>query len=406
MGPVLTVGVEEEFLLVDAEGRPLPVAPQVLAHPAAVGAKAELMTFQLETASSVHTDLASLRAELLALRHGAAAAATASGALLLATGTSPFGLPPELPLTEVPRYRELARRFPGAMPAAASCGCHVHVGVPDRDTGARVLGRLGPWLPVLLALAANSPFGAGADSGWASSRFRLQLTWPSFRPPQRWRDGPSYDASVRSLVRTGRALDERAIYFLARLSPRYPTVEVRVADVCLDVEDAVLLAALVRALVLTSLRSQPAEPPPGRERARLLSAARLGVVPDGRDVSRPDWLGELRRLLDVVQPALDDTGDAALVARTVDRLATTGGGAHRQRALWSADPRRVVDALAAATLAGAVPVHGVVRLPEARVGAGGAPDLLDLADERAAAAHAGAARRAGGTGGTDGATTR
>ncbi|HEU4675394.1 MAG TPA: YbdK family carboxylate-amine ligase [Motilibacteraceae bacterium] len=364
MGPVLTVGVEEEFLLVDADGRPLPVAPQVLAHPAAAGCKAELMTFQLETASSVHTDLASLRAELLALRRGAAAAAGDSGALLLATGTSPFGLPEALPLSDVPRYRELARRFPGAMPAAASCGCHVHVGVPDRDAGARVLGRLAPWLPVLLALAANSPFGDGTDSGWASSRFRLQLTWPSFRPPRRWRDGVSYDASVRSLIRTGRVLDERAVYFLARLSPRYPTVEVRVADVCLDVEDAVLLAALVRALVLTTLRSPPGpEARPGRERARLLSAARLGVLPEGHDVSRPDWLGELRRLRAAVLPALEETGDADAVGRAVDRLALTGGGAHRQRGVWGPQPRLVVDALATLTLAGAAPVPGVVRLP-------------------------------------------
>jgi carboxylate-amine ligase len=112
-----------------------------------------------------------------------------------------------------------------------------------------------PWLPTLLALAANAPLAGGRDTGWASWRYREWARWPTARPPPVCASAAAYDAVVGDLVRQGAALDEPSVYFLARLSPRYPTVEVRVADTCLAVDDTVLLAGLVRALV--HLRHRP-----------------------------------------------------------------------------------------------------------------------------------------------------
>ena len=131
----------------------------------------------------------------------------------------------------------------------------MHVGVPSREAGVQVLARLRPWLAPLLAVSANSPIAGGHDTRWASWRYPIWSRWPTALPPAAWPDAAAYDAAVRRLIGQGAALDERSVYFLARLSPRYPTVEVRVADVCLNAGTAV--ADRQRAL-FTSAASTPA----------------------------------------------------------------------------------------------------------------------------------------------------
>ena len=187
----------------------------------------------------------------------------------MASGVAPYRTPGLAAVTGQPRYQELARRYSPVVAEAGTCACHVHVGVPSRDLGVQVLARLRPWLAPLLAVTANSPIAGGHDTGWASWRYAIQSRWPTAAPPAVWPDAAAYDTAVRRLIARGAALDERSVYFLARLSPRYPTVEVRVADVCLDAGTAVLLAGLTRALVATALaearRGTPvAAPPAGR----------------------------------------------------------------------------------------------------------------------------------------------
>ena len=160
----------------------------------------------------------------------------------------------------------MARRYGPVVAEAGTCACHVHVGVPSREAGVQVLARLRPWLAPLLAVTANSPITGGHDTGWASWRYVLQSRWPTATPPAAWPDAAAYDAAVRRLIARGAALDERSVYFLARLSPRYPTIEVRVADVCLDAGTAVLLAGLTRALVATALAQARRGTPPAARR--------------------------------------------------------------------------------------------------------------------------------------------
>ena len=233
-----TVGVEEEFLLLWPDGTLAPAAPDVLrligdsARPGQV--KPELMTFQIETASSVSRDLTQLQVELAGLREMAGEAAQSLGVYLAASGVSPFANAGLTMLTDAPRYQRLAARFPTATAVAGgTCACHVHVGIDNRDLGVQVLARLRLWLPTLLAISGNSPYANGADIGWDSLRYGRQLTWPTFRSPPVLRTADSYDRIVTALCRTGAVLDPRNVYFLARLSPRYPTLEVRIADTCL-----------------------------------------------------------------------------------------------------------------------------------------------------------------------------
>jgi len=363
----VTVGVEEEFVLLDPS-----TGAAVLAGPDLVrmldgepGVQQELMRFQVETGTRVCTGLDEAGGELVRLRRLAAAAAARLGCRLVASGVAPYRTPGLPAVTGQPRYQELARRYGPVVADAGTCGCHVHVGVPSRDLGVQVLARMRPWLAPLLAVTANSPIAGGHDAGWASWRYAIQTRWPTAVAPAVWPDAAAYDMTVRRLIGRGAALDERSVYFLARLSPRYPTVEVRVADVCLDVDTAVLAAGLIRALVATALaearRGTPVAAPPARQvAAALAAAARRGLAGAGIDPftgQAIDGPALRSRFLDHVHPALSDRGDTETVTRLLHRLDDRGTGADRQRALFTsaASTPAFVRELARATLSGYEP---------------------------------------------------
>jgi len=373
----ITLGVEEEFVLLDPS-----TGTAVLAGPDLVrmlggepGVRQEVMRFQVETATGVCTSLDDVGRELVRLRRLAAAAAARLGCRLLASGVAPYGTPGLAAVTGQPRYQELALRYGRVLADAGTCACHVHVGVPSRDLGVQVLARLRPWLAPLLAVTANSPIADGHDTGWASWRYVIQSRWPTAVPPAAWPDAAAYDTAVHRLIERGAALDEPSVYFLARLSPRYPTVEVRVADVCLDAGTAVLAAGLTRALVATALaevrRGTPVAAPPARQvAAALTAAARNGLAGAGADpvTGQPVDAPALRsRLLDHVRPALSEHGDTETITRLLRRLDDRGTGADRQRALFTstASTPAFITALARETLSCHEP--GRWRRPDARV---------------------------------------
>lgn len=361
----LTIGVEEEFILADpVTGGVALAAPRVLAlldgEPAVMP---EFLRFQIETATGIRTGLDEIRADLRGLRRLVADAAGRAGCLVLASGTPPCGDLPGLPgVTTEPRYRELAARFPSLISGAGTCACHVHVGIPSPALGVRVLAGLRPWLAPLLALSANSPFAHDADSGWASGRYPLWSRWPTAKPPLDWPDAAAYAASVDDAVRRGDAMDAHGVYFYARLSPKHPTVEIRIADVGLTTEDAVLFAGLVRALVVTILAEARAGVAPLPVRtplvvASLTAAARDGYPGHGRDPFTGKILPQrliVDQLLAYVRPALVATGDLETVERQLAVVRAGETGAERQRALFDeADsPGAFVAKLASATLTG------------------------------------------------------
>lgn len=365
-----TVGVEEEYLLVGAGGEPAPAADEALAsdgraHPAPEhdprpgGAlEHELKAEQLETGTHPCTDLVTLRAELREGRSRAAAAAADAGARLAALATSP--LAGESRTSPGWRYHRMLREYAVVAREQLTGGCHVHVGVADDEEGVAVLDRIGPWLPVLLALSANSPYWHGEDTGYASYRSQVWHRWPTAGPTAPFGSAAAYRGVVDGLVTSGAALDEAMVYFDARLSHRYPTVEVRVADVCLRADDALLVAALTRALVETAAREAADGVPPATDREELLRAAswragrsgltsELVVPPAFAPVSAQ---AGVRALLDHVGPALDDTGDTALVADLLGAVWVRGTGSAEQRR-WARDGglSRVVEHAVEATVA-------------------------------------------------------
>ena len=216
-GAVPTVGVEEEFLLTWPSGDAACVAPAVLASlPAGVRGQREFARYQVESTTGVCEDLPTLGSELAAGRRGLARAARDHGARLLAVGTPPFGAPGAAGLTDDPRYRRLIAAVRGVTGEEVTCACQVHVGVADRDVGVAVLARIRPWLPVLLALSANSPLWRGRDTGWASYRFVVQRRWPTFTAPPVCADAAAYDRRLAQLLSSRAAADVRGVYWMAR----------------------------------------------------------------------------------------------------------------------------------------------------------------------------------------------
>jgi carboxylate-amine ligase len=366
--PWYTIGVEEEFLLVGAEaGNAVFGAPEMVRLlPDEPAVTPEFMRYQIETATPVCAGLGQVRAELDRLRRLLVGAADRVGCLLVAAGVLPFDTPPApAAVTDLPRYRDLVDRFPGLLSSAGTCGCHVHVGVPSRELGVQVLSRIRPWLPQLLAVSANSPFALGRDTGWDSWRHPMWSRWPTARPPEIWVDAADYDAAVRHLVDSGAAADSRGVYWHARLSPRYPTVEVRVADVGLSVDDAVLHAGLVRALVAMAIEeSREGRPAPAVPTARiaaaLSAAARHGLGGHGIDVFSGEVVAQrqlFQELLEHLRPGLDITGDTDEVDRLAAGVVLGGSGADRQREMRtaSATAGEFVLALADATAASRAP---------------------------------------------------
>ena len=335
-----TVGVEEEFLLVDrADGRPRAKAAALLKKaddPDAV--EGELHLQQVETGTEPCRTLDELHRQIRATRERASEAARATGVEIAAIGTSP--LPVRAELTPSPRYREMARRFGLTVQEELTCGCHVHVGVDSDDEGVAVLDRIRPWLPTLLAMTANSPFWQGEDSGYASYRSQVWSRWPSTGVNELFGSARAYHDTVRAMIDSETVVDSGMIYFDARLSEQYPTVEIRVADVCLRAEDAALLAALVRGLVDVTAREWADGVEAAPVRAELLRlagwrAGRSGLATELLDpvTMRPAPAeAVIERLLAHVHPALEDTGDHNEVRRMTDELLERGSGAREQRA--------------------------------------------------------------------------
>ncbi|MGH3873198.1 MAG: carboxylate-amine ligase [Pseudonocardiaceae bacterium] len=350
-----SVGVEEELLLVDPNGgHALALAGAVLHDGAAHGLAAELTRQQIETNTTPCTSLDEVRSELRRWRRIAAQAAQASGAQVAALGTSPLPVAPDITLSS--RYRDIMDMFGATVEQQLTCGCHIHVEIDSDEEGVAVLDRIRGWLPTLLALSGNSPFWQGADTGYVSFRSQVWNRWPSAGPTELFGSAAAYRTTVQEMVKSGAILDAGMIYFDARLSHRHPTLEVRVADVCQHVDDAVLLAGLTRALVETAAREWGAGQPLAPSRVELLRLAAWRAGRSGLDGSLINPAGcpapgkdVVRGLLGHLRPALEDFGDYDIVQLLLEAVCERGNGATLQRDVHRRDGS-LADVVASAVI--------------------------------------------------------
>ncbi|MFD0541454.1 glutamate--cysteine ligase [Actinomadura luteofluorescens] len=349
-----TFGVEEELLLVDPEsGAPQALSGSVIHYARrhdelfltggrrSNALETELQREQLETATPVCGSLGELSDHVRSARVAAGQSAAGVGAAVAALATSPVSVRPSL--TPSHRYLRMSDAFGPTADEQLTCGCHVHVGIESPEEGVAVLDRIRPWLPLLLALSANSPFWQGTDTGSDSWRHQVWGRWPSSGPTELFGSARAYRTTVEALLATGVLVDEGMIYFDARLSRHYPTVEIRVADVCLDADDAVLLGALVRALVDTAADAWRRSEPPDPVRADLV---RLAMWRAGRSGLRGDLVHPrthtaapadevVTTLVEHLAPALDRAGDLDTVIKLLGGVLERGNGARFQRAAYA-----------------------------------------------------------------------
>jgi len=351
------VGVEEEFLLVDADsGSPAPRVSDVMSEAAAlVGCdiQEELHRAQIEDATPPCADLGELAAHLRRLRSQPVEAANRHGTRVVASGTFPgtMGEAGRL-ITSGRRYRQMAEQNAELTHQQLICGCHVHVSVDDPEDAVVIMSRVRRWLHVLLALSANSPFSEHRDSGFASFRTEVWARWPSAGPVAHFDSATEYRTVLDQLVASGVILDRAMAYWEVRPSDRYPTLEIRIADVMPGVDDVVLLAALARALVRWAAAEGGAPPPlrPELLRAATWRAARSGLtgdLVDPLDGSLRPAAEAVARLLVLLAHPLEEAGDLERVRGLAARLLERGNGAERQRTAFGrrGDMGDVIDAV-------------------------------------------------------------
>ncbi|WP_082526724.1 glutamate--cysteine ligase [Kitasatospora sp. MBT63] len=358
-----TVGVEEEYFLVDPATRALvPAASRVVARAAAALGdlvSGEFTTAQVEVKTSPCASMAELRAELARVRTATARAAEQEGLRLCASGTPVIAPGTAVGVGDHPRYLAGKAQYRAMLDDFAISAFHAHVHLPDRDMAVLAGNHLRPWLPLLVALSANSPFHCGTDTGYASWRAVIRLRFPCLGPPPYAASPAEHDRLAAAMAASEAMLDAGMPYWDIRPNPSVPTLEVRAMDVLADIDDTVALTALIRALVVTAARAVELGDTGLPGSSELLRAAYWRAARDGWRGSGVDarsglitpFADQAARLTNQLRPVLAEGGDLDLVTAFLRRLAARGGGADRQRS-WRAERaglEGVVDGLLEAT---------------------------------------------------------
>jgi glutamate---cysteine ligase / carboxylate-amine ligase len=344
-----TVGVEEELLVVDPTTRSVTSRARDVVKgndelqrngPLRVSDELdkELFRHQLEIRTDPTRDIDDIVNDVVAGRRTAGEAAEPLDLAVAVCATVPLAME-EPVISDNDRYRDMAEAFGQVARRGTTCGMHVHVAIESAEEGVRCIDRISPWLPVLLATSANSPYDEGRDTGYASWRTQLWSAWPSAGPTEPFGSLAGYRRVSERMIASGAARDPGMLYFDARLSEGQPTLEVRVLDAVTDPQDVGLLTALVRALVETAADGWPDDPPVWRAeelRAARWRASRYGLA--GRLLDpvthalRPAR-EVLSRLVELVWGRLEANGDSDRVESGVERV-LGATGATRQRAAY------------------------------------------------------------------------
>jgi len=362
-----TIGVEEEYQIINPHSRELASKSNKLVDSKQQDGHAqdlfyEMHRCQVEIDTDVCQTLEEVRRDLTQARHSVIKAAQEHGLAIAAAGTHPFSRWQRQKITPKDRYYGLNEVLQQLIRELVIFGCHVHVGIADREAAVAIVNRTRLWLPTLLALTANSPFWAGCDTGYSSYRMELWCRLPTAGPPPHFSHYADYRELIQNLIETKITDDPTKVYWDIRLSERYPTVEFRVADVCGTVDEAVMYAGIIRALCQTCYQEFQAEKPYPKIRSEMLKAglwqaARYGIQGELIDFSnlRPVAATDtIQTLLNYIRPALEAHNDWDTVSKQVEHILSKGNSAQRQRQIYETkgNYQAVVDYLIEQTMQG------------------------------------------------------
>jgi carboxylate-amine ligase len=328
-GEAFTLGMEEELLLVDQDTHRLAhvstrIVPRVDVPAGEV--KHDVYEALVETATPICRDAGEAAGHLRDLR----GALQDAGATLIGAGIHPDGAFGDLVHVPEPRYAEVAAQLRGLLRRTPTCALHVHVGMPDAETAVTALNRIRVFLPLLQALAANSPFWHGTDSGFDTARAQLFRGYPRAVIPREFAGWDDYVRVVDAIVAAGDLPDYTFFWWDARLHPKLGTLEVRAMDAQSDLRTVQALGSLVHALAVACARE---EPPSDIQPVEAISESSFRAGRDGL-ASELWWRGELRPVAEIAADALDWSG--APDRDAIDRILHDGNGADRQRAAHAA----------------------------------------------------------------------
>ncbi|RCK30873.1 carboxylate--amine ligase [Thalassospira xiamenensis] len=375
--PGFSIGIEEEFWLVDRESRDLatdPAADFLKDCKDALGdqVSSEFMRCQVETGTKVCNSAAEARDQLTHMRSTVADIAARYDMALLAASTHPFAQWDSQKHTEGERYSTIARDLRTVVDRLLICGMHVHVGIEDDDLRIELMAQASYFLPHLLALTTSSPFWRGRDTGLQTFRLSVFDNLPRTGLPEVFGSWAEYRRHVDMLIQAGVIEDGTKLWWDLRPSDRWPTLEMRIADVCTDLEDAICVASITRCLMRMLYRLRR-----NNQRWRIYSnmlvrenrwracrygsdaGDKTGLIDFGRAEIVP-YADLLEEIIELIRPDAEHFGCVAEVehARTIIKRGTS---ARRQREIYTdavengASPRDALLAVADHLIAHTVP---------------------------------------------------
>jgi carboxylate-amine ligase len=345
---VWTMGVEEEYQIIDPSTQALAAdAERLLSSvesPLATGIRVqpEMHSSQVEIATPICYNLAEIRSALIHARQLVINTAAQFNRQIAAMGTHPFSHWKDQSITVNERYQKIEQRYQQLTYEQTISGCHVHIGCADREIALQIINRARLWIAPLLALSANSPFWLQNDTGYDSFRTEIWWRWPMAGPPPHISSLAEYDSLLQLLVKTDSITDSSHLYWDVRLSEHFPTIEFRVADVCMTVDEAIMITGLIRALVQTCYEQVVQKQPYLNASRDLLRSAHWRAARYGLSAHLVDVQAErlvpasqlITRMLAFLRPALESSGEWDEVSTLVNTTLLHGNAATRQRTIY------------------------------------------------------------------------
>ncbi|RMH15229.1 MAG: carboxylate-amine ligase [Acidobacteria bacterium] len=363
--PDLTIGIEEEYQIIDPRSRELsPHNKDLVEHGQRLlgeQIKPEFMQSQVEVGTRVCGSIAEARQEVGRLRRTVCELAEKEGLTMAAASTHPFSSWSEQLVTAGERYTQLQEDLRDVARRLLIFGMHVHVGIPDPELRIDVMNQARYFMPHVLALSTSSPFWQGRDTGLKSYRSVIFENMPRSGLPPTFRSWSDYDDFVATLVRTGCIDEPTKIWWDIRPHPKFPTLEFRISDVATRIDEVLCIAALLQALVATLLTLRQNNRTWRLYRHHLITENKWRAVRYGLDGRLIDFGKQqevpvrflARELLELVDGVLDELGSRREVAYA-ETILSEGSSADRQLQTYreSGDLKAVVDRLVSETREG------------------------------------------------------
>jgi carboxylate-amine ligase len=362
---VYTLGIEEEFAIVDPETRELRSHIQEILEGGKVTLKEQIKPEMHQSVVELGTEICQsvidAREHVTGLRSKLVELAGRGGLKVASAGTHPFSHWHDQLITEGERYQEIVKDMQLLARANLIFGLHVHVGIPDRETAIQIMNQVRYFLPHLYALSVNSPFWVGRNTGLKGYRLKVFERFPRTGIPDAFESLSEYEDYCKLLVKTGCVDNAKKIWWDIRLHPFFDTLELRVCDAQSRVDDTLALAALIQAIVAKLYKMLRQNTTFRVYRRRLLDenrwrASRYGIdgklIDFGREIE-VETKSLINELLQFVSTEVDELGSKREMSH-IERILREGTGADRQLAVWeeTQDMKKVVDHIVAETYEG------------------------------------------------------